>query len=375
MKLSTMSVPILDLSIQHEALQPQINEKVLEVIASGAFILGKYVQEFEEKLAAYHGAKHAIGVSSGSDALLVSLMAMGIGEGDEVITTPFTFFATAGAIARVGAVPVFIDIDPKTFNMEHQKIEAAVTHRTKAIMPVHLFGLPANMDPIMQIAEKHGLQVIEDAAQSIGAEYTGRKACTLGHCGCLSFYPSKNLSCMGDAGAVVTNDDELADKIRRLRNHGMTSQYTYADIGGNFRIDAIQAAILSIKIDHLDEWTDKRIAHAQRYHRHLEDIAVATPHEYGYRKHVFNQYTIRVHGGARDGLMHHLAASGIGCRVYYPSPLHVEECFKYLKCMPGSLPMAEEAATEVLSLPVYPEMTREQQDVVIACIKDFFTSE
>ncbi|WP_432797370.1 DegT/DnrJ/EryC1/StrS family aminotransferase [Poriferisphaera sp. WC338] len=370
-----MTVPILDLSIQHDALQPQINDKVTEVIASGKFILGPYVEEFEQKLAEFHNAKHAIGVSSGSDALLVSLMALGIKAGDEVITTPFTFFATAGAIARLGAVPVFIDIDPKTFNLEHQKIEPAITHRTKAIMPVHLFGLPTNMDPIMQLAEKHDLKVVEDAAQSIGAMYTDKMACTLGHCGCLSFYPSKNLSCMGDAGAIITNDDELAEKLRQLRNHGMNAQYKYASLGGNFRIDAIQAAILSIKLDHLNEWTEKRIAHAQRYNRHLEDLAVATPHEYGYRKHVFNQYTIRVHGGARDGLMHHLSGSGIGCRVYYPSPLHVESCFEYLKCLPGSLPMAEEAATEVLSLPVFPEMTREQQDVVIDCIKDFFTSE
>ncbi|WP_145078339.1 DegT/DnrJ/EryC1/StrS family aminotransferase [Poriferisphaera corsica] len=370
-----MPVPLLDLSQQHDALRPQIDDKVLEVMRSGKFILGQYVEEFEQKLASYHNAKHAIGVSSGTDALLLSLMALGIQPGDEVITTPFTFFATAGSIARLGAVPVFIDIDPKTFNLEHQNIEAAITHKTKAIMPVHLFGLPANMGPIMDIAKKHNLKVVEDAAQSIGALYTDKMACTLGDCGCLSFYPSKNLSCMGDAGAIVTNDDDLAAKLRQLRNHGMDGEYKYINIGGNFRIDAIQAAILSIKLDQLDAWTNKRIMHAHRYNRHLEDIAVATPHEYEYRKHVFNQYTIRVHGGARDALLNHLNANGIGARVYYPYPLHTEPCFEYLKYNPGSVPNSEQAATEVLSLPVYPELTRQQQDEVIACIKDFFLSE
>ncbi|QQE12470.1 DegT/DnrJ/EryC1/StrS family aminotransferase [Planctomycetota bacterium] len=370
-----MPVPLLDLSIQHEALQPQLDEKVLEIMHSGKFILGQYVEEFEQKLADYHNAKHAIGVSSGTDALLLSLMAMGIGHGDEVITTPFTFFATAGCIARTGATPVFIDIDPKTYNLEHQNIERAITSRTKAIMPVHLFGLPANMGPIMDIAKKHNLRVIEDAAQSIGAMYTDKMVGTIGDCGCLSFYPSKNLSCMGDAGAIITNDDELAAKFRQYRNHGMGGEYKYINIGGNFRLDAIQAGILTVKLDHLSDWTDKRIQHAHRYNRHLEQIAVSEPHEYEYRKHVFNQYTIRIHGGGRDALLNHLGANGIGCRVYYPFPLHTEPCFDYLKYQAGSLPISEEAAIEVLSLPVYPEMTRQQQDEVIACIKDFFSSE
>ena len=370
-----MTVPLLDLSQQHDALRPQIDEKVLEVMRSGKFILGQYVEEFEQKLAKFHNAKHAIGVSSGTDALLLSLMALGIKAGDEVITTPFTFFATAGCIARLGAIPVFVDIDPKTYNIEHHNIEGAITSKTKAILPVHLFGLPCNMAPIMEIAKKHNLKVVEDAAQAIGGEYTGKKVCTLGDCGCLSFYPSKNLSCMGDAGAIITNDDELALKLRQFRNHGMDGEYKYAAIGGNFRLDAIQAAILSIKLDHLDGWTQNRIDHARRYSRHLETIAVGTPYEYDYRKHVFNQYTIRVYGGAREGLRHHLTANGIGCRVYYPYPLHTEPCFEYLKYQQGSLPISEEATTEVLSLPNFPEMTRAQQDEVISCIKDFFQAE
>lgn len=371
-----MTVPLLDLGRQHESLMPQLRQVFEDVTRSGQFILGEYVQQFETELAKYCGVKHAVGVSSGTDALLVSLMAMGIGPGDEVITTPFTFFATAGSIARVGAKPVFVDINPRTYNLQASDIPGVITDKTKAIMPVHLYGLSANMAAIMEIAEDHGLRVIEDAAQASGARYHDKPVGSIGDVGCLSFYPTKNLAGMGDGGACVTNDDELAEKMRQIRNHGADRADHFPTIGGNFRLDGYQAGFLSVKLPFLDDWCNKRREHADRYGRELEEVAITTPFESQNRHHVYNQYTVRVRGkGMRDGLVHHLSACGIGCRIYYTAPLHLQPCFKDLGYTPGSLPFAEEAAGQVLSLPAFPEMTTQEQDEVIACVTDFFLAE
>ncbi len=371
-----MTVPLLDLGRQHESLMPQLRQVFEDVTRSGQFILGEYVQQFETELAQYCGVKHAVGVSSGTDALLVALMAMGIGPGDEVITTPFTFFATAGCIARVGAKPVFVDINPRTYNLQASDIPGKITDKTKAIMPVHLYGLSANMDAIMEIAGDHNLKVIEDAAQASGARYHDKPVGSIGDVGCFSFYPTKNLAGMGDGGAITTNDDELAEKMRQIRNHGADRPDHFPTIGGNFRLDGYQAGFLSVKLPFLDDWCNKRREHADRYGRELEEVAITTPFESQNRHHVYNQYTVRVRGkGMRDGLRHHLTACGIGCRIYYTAPLHLQPCFKDLGYTPGSLPFAEEAADQVLSLPAFPEMTTQEQDEVIACVTDFFLAE
>ncbi len=370
-----MPVPLLDLSAQHETLMPELRDAFNRVVGSGDFILGPFVRDFEQAFADACDARHAVGVSSGTDALLVAMMALGIGPGDEVITTPFTFFSTAGSIARLGAKPVFVDINPRSFNLEPNGLHGAITRATKAIMPVHLFGLAARMDEVMQIASDHGLYVIEDAAQASGAKIDGRHVGTFGHVGCFSFYPTKNLPAMGDAGACITNDDELAERMRTLRNHGASRPEHFERIGGNFRLDAMQAAMLSVKLPHVEDWVQRRRAHAERYSRRLEDMPVGTPFESAERFHAYNQYTIRVHGGAREALRHHLNGCGIGNRVYYPRPLHLQPCFAYLKYGKGRFPVAEAAAAEVLSLPVYPELAKEQQDEVIQTIRDFFTAE
>lgn len=370
-----MPVPLIDLSQQHENLKAELLDAFTRVLDSGQFILGPFVEEFEKDLAAYCQTRHAIGVSSGTDALLVAMMAMGIGPGDEVITTPFTFFATAGCIARLGAKPVFVDINPRTFGLSIEAIEGAITPATKAIIPVHLFGLSANMGPIMELAKANDLWVIEDAAQSMGAQYEGNPVGSIGHVGCLSFYPTKNLPTLGDAGACVTNDDELAEKIRMLRVHGSDRGYHFPHIGGNFRIDAIHAALLTVKLKHLPAWIQRRRQIADRYGRKMENFPLSTPFEPEVRSHVFNNYTVRIRGGQREAVRHHLDAVGIGNRVYYPEPLHLQPCFEYLNYKPGSLPVAEEAAGQVLSLPIYPEMTDQQQDEVIAAIADFFRAE
>ncbi|GAB4109558.1 MAG: DegT/DnrJ/EryC1/StrS family aminotransferase [Phycisphaeraceae bacterium] len=354
----------------------ELKQAFEQVTRSGQFILGEYVQRFEQEFAAYCGVKHAIGVSSGTDALLLSMMAMGIGPGDEVITTAFSFFATAGSIARLGAKPVFIDINPRTYNIQAQDIEGAITRNTKAIIPVHLYGLSANMDAINEVAQAHGLKVIEDAAQASGARFHGKPVGSMGDVGCFSFYPTKNLAGLGDGGAITTNDDELAERIRRLRNHGADRPDHFPDVGGNFRLDGLQAACLSIKLPYLDQWCERRRELADRYGRELEEVAITTPFEVQNRHHVYNQYTVRVRGkGMRDGLCHHLSACGIGNRIYYSLPLHLQPCFDHLGYTPGSLPYAEEASKQVLSLPVFPEMTTQEQDEVIACIRDFFAAE
>jgi len=370
-----MAVPLLDLSAQHEALMPKLQEAFANVVESGQFIMGRFVEEFEQQFADYIGVRHAVGLSSGTDALLVSMMAMGIGPGDQVITTPFTFFATAGSIARLGATPVFVDINPRTYNMDVDAIESAITDKTKAIIPVHLFGLSCRMSRIMEIADRHHLQVIEDCAQACGAMSKGSRVGSIGHVGCFSFYPTKNLPAMGDAGAVTTSDEALAQRIRQLRNHGAAKADYFPHVGGNFRLDALQAALLSVKLPHLDDWAERRRKLADRYERYLEELPLGIPFEADHRYHVYSQYTVRVHGEARDKIRDHLAADDIGSRVYYPTPLHLQPCFKHLGRGRGSFPAAELAASEVLSIPCYPDLSRDQQDKVIQSIRYFFRPE
>ncbi|MFA9477062.1 DegT/DnrJ/EryC1/StrS family aminotransferase [Phycisphaerales bacterium AB-hyl4] len=370
-----MAVPLIDLADQHELLREPLEAAFAEVLASGQFILGPYVEKFERELAEYCQVEHAIGVSSGTDALLVALMALDIGPGDEVITTPFTFFATAGCISRVGAKPVFVDIVPRTYNLDVEQIEGALTRQTKAIIPVHLFGLPANMGPINDLAKANNLAVIEDAAQALGARYDDKPVGSIGDVGCFSFYPTKSVPALGDGGAVVTNDAKLADKIRMLRVHGSDRGYHFPLIGGNFRLDAIQAAVLSIKLKHLNGWVERRREIADRYGRKFEDLAMTTPFEPDVRFHAYNQYTVRVRGGQREAVRHHLDACGIGTRVYYPEPVHLQPCYTDLNYRPGNLPAAEAACEEVLSLPIYPEMTNAQQDEVVAAVREFFKAE
>ncbi|WP_428386602.1 DegT/DnrJ/EryC1/StrS family aminotransferase [Mucisphaera sp.] len=370
-----MSVPLIDLGRQHEPLADEIREIFDRIVRTSSFILGEEVDRFEEQLAAYAGTKFAIGVTSGTDALLMALMALDIGPGDEVITSPFTFFSTAGAISRVGAKPVFVDINPRTYNLRWELIEGAITEKTKAIMPVHLFGLSAQMDKIMEIAKRHDLKVIEDAAQALGAKFDDRMVGSIGDIGCYSFYPTKNLAAMGDAGALVTNDGELACRLRRLRVHGMDDVDHFSEVGGNFRLDSLKAAILAFKLPLLDGYARRRRAHADRYGQQLESLPIGTPFEAETRYHVYNQYTIRVHGGAREPLRHHLTACGIGNRIYYSRPLHLQPCYADLGQGEGSLPAAEEAAQEVLSLPVFPELTHDEQQQVIDAIRDFCRAE
>ncbi len=370
-----MQVPLLDLTKQYAALRAEIEPAVLELMASQQFILGPKVAEFECALAGYCGARYAVGVSSGTDALLIALMAEGVGAGDEVITSPYTFFATAGSIARLGARPVFVDIDPGTFNLRADRVEAAITPRTKAIMPVHLFGQLADMDPLLEMARRRGVAVIEDAAQAIGAEHQGRRAGAIGDYGCFSFFPSKNLGGFGDGGAVTTNDETRYRRLVRLRNHGMEPKYFHGEIGGNFRLDALQAIVLHIKLRHLEAWHAARARNAERYARLFREAGLlhkgivrlpqaATDHP------VWNQYVIRA--ARRDELMAHLKTTGIGCEIYYPVPLHLQKCLAYLGYTEGAFPEAERAARETLALPIYPELTEAQQSAVVDAIAAFY---
>ncbi|MCK4658364.1 MAG: DegT/DnrJ/EryC1/StrS family aminotransferase [Phycisphaerae bacterium] len=363
-----MKVPLLDLKAQYAALRDEIQPVIETVCDSQYFILGPQVQGFEEEIAAYCDTRHAVGVSSGTDALIVSLMACDIGSGDEVITTPFTFFGTVGSIARVGAKPVFVDSCPTCFNIDPAKIEAAITEHTKAIMPVDLFGQMADMRRIMEIARKHDLIVIEDSAQSIGAAHHGKKTGQYAHLTTFSFFPSKNLGGFGDGGMVVTDDAELAQKCRVLRMHGETKRYHHSFIGGNFRLDALQAAILRVKLRHLDGWSAKRRENAAYYDEKFVDTPVVTPTVYDYNKSIYNQYTIMIPKGRRDQVQAHLTELGVGCAVYYPIPLHLQECFAYLNHKPGDFPSSEVAAGEVLSLPIYPELTDAQKNAVVAAV-------
>jgi len=368
MPSTTMRVPLLDLKVQYAVVRDEVRAVIDEVCDSQMFILGPRVERFERQIAEYCGVAHAVGVSSGSDALLVALMAAGVGPGAEVITTPFTFFATAGCIARVGAKPVFVDIEPETFNIDPDRIEPAVTPRTRAIIPVDLFGQLCDMERISGIAQRYGLMLIEDAAQSIGATQHGRKAGQFGGMCCFSFFPSKNLGAFGDAGMIVTDDPALAEACRILRGHGAQPKYYHKVIGGNFRLDALQAAILSVKLKHLDEWSAARRRNAARYDDLLAGSRVVVPKVRDGNVSIYNQYTLRA-GDRRDALRDHLQKCGIGCEVYYPVPLHLQECFAYLGGKPGDCPAAEAAAKEVLSIPIYPELTREQQAYVASAIR------
>jgi dTDP-4-amino-4,6-dideoxygalactose transaminase len=366
-----MQVPLLDLKAQYATLRDEMRAAIDAVMESQYFINGPAVGQLEQAVAAYSGAKAAVGVSSGTDALIAALMSLEIGEGDEVITTPYTFFATAGSIWRVGAKPVFVDIEPDTFNIDAAKIDSVITGRTKAIMPVHLFGAMADMDPIMAIARKHGLYVVEDAAQAIGAQYKGRKAGAVGSAGCLSFFPSKNLGGLGDGGMVVTQDTDLADRMAQCRNHGMKPQYFHKWVGGNFRLDTLQAAGLLVKLPHLDAWSAKRRANAKRYDELLAGIdEVTTPRVRDFNVSIYNQYCIRV--PRRNALQQHLKDAGIGTAIYYPLSLHQQECFATLGYRQGDFPESEAAAAESLALPIYPELTDEQLCHVAGKIKAFF---
>ena len=379
-----MNISLLDLKTQHDPILQDITDALRKVIASNQFILGPEVQKLEQQVALYSQTKYAIGVSSGTDALLISLMAIGIGPGDEVITTPFSFFATAGVIVRLGAKPVFIDIDPETYNINPDLIQKAITPKTKAIIPIHLFGQCADMEPILRITETHGLAIIEDAAQAIGAEYRdGRRAGSIGELGCLSFFPSKNLGALGDAGMVLTNDETLADCLRVLRVHGSKPKYYHKIIGGNFRLDELQAAVLNVKLKYLDAWTKQRQENADRYTTLFDNADLVETKIVGlpravYLKtncpnyHIYNQFIVRVQ--TRDHLQKYLKEKGIGTEIYYPVPFHLQECFKSLGYGIGDFPESERAAQESLALPIYPGLTLEQQEYIVESIAQFYSN-
>lgn len=364
-----MQVPLLDLKAQYATIKNEILSAVSEVLESQRCIGGPKVTELEEKIAAVSNCKFGIGVSSGTDAILNSLMSLDIGAGDEVITTPFTFFATVGCISRTGARPVFVDIDPQTYNIDPAMIEAAVTDKTRAIIPVHLYGQMADMDPIMAVAQKHGLAVIEDAAQSITSEYKAKKAGSIGSVGCFSFFPSKNLGGIGDGGMIVTNDEQLHNRLVLMRNHGSHPKYYHSYIGGNFRLDPIQAAALLIKLPHLDDWSQTRRCNAAYYDKKFAGTDVKTPYISSDCLTIYNQYVVRV--PRRDDVVAHLREKNIGCEIYYPVPMHLQKCFEALGYTEGDFPMAEKAAKEVLALPIYPELTDKMKDYVAEQILAF----
>ncbi|MBO0722688.1 MAG: DegT/DnrJ/EryC1/StrS family aminotransferase [Blastocatellia bacterium] len=368
-----MKVPLLDLAAQHRTIQNDVMEAVARVFEHQHFIMGAEVEQFETDFAAYYGVKHAIGCASGSDAVYLALLAIGLQPGAEVITTPYTFFATTSAITRLGARPVYLDISPDDFNFNVAALERAVTSRTAAILPVHLYGLCALMDPVMEVARKYNLPVIEDAAQAVGAEYKGRRAGTMGLAGCFSFFPTKNLGGAGDGGLIITNDDELAAKIRLLRMHGMEPKYYHKVVGINSRLDALQAAVLGVKLKYLDSWNEARRRNAARYDSLFTETRiteVAAPRTDSERRHIYHQYTIRC--ARRDELKDYLQRQGIGTEIYYPVPLHLQECFEFLGYQAGDLPETEKAARECLSLPIYAELTAEQQGYVVDHISRFY---
>ena len=368
-KMENLKLNFTDLHIQYKNTEKEIDTAIKNVIESCRFINGPQIAELEEAIANYCNSKYGIGVASGTDALLLPLMAIDIQPGDEVITTPFTFIATAEVIALLKAKPVFVDINEQTCNIDADKIAEKITSKTKAIIPVHLFGQMADMDEIIKIAEKHNLVVIEDAAQAIGAEYKNKKSCSIGDFGTISFFPAKNLGAYGDAGMIITNNEENANKLRMLRNHGQAKRYEHSCIGINGRLDTIQAAILLVKLKYLDKWIENRVKLAQRYSEKLKDY-VKTPFVKDYNKHVFHQYSIRT--DRRDELLSFLKENGIPTAIHYPKPLHLQECFKYLGYKEGDFPVSEKISREVCSLPMFPEMTEEQQDMVIDTIIRFF---
>ncbi len=388
-----MKVPLLDLTVQYKTLKQEMDQKILEVVDSQKFILGPEVSGLEERLASYAKTRFAVGVSSGSDALIVSLMSLDIGEGDAVVTTPFTFFATVGAIVRVGARVVFCDIDETTYNMDPDKLEEAIQgeltkrpgSKVKAVIPIHLFGQCADMDPISASAARHGLAVIEDAAQAIGANYPSssgtKNACGMGDTGVLSFFPSKNLGGYGDGGMILTDREDLAERAKILRGHGAQNKYFHDVIGGNFRLDAIQAAVLQVKLRHLDDWTRKRQKNALLYDMLFADSGLIAREivkipQAVYKKsgipnyHVYNQYVVRVE--KRDELQRFLSSKEVGSAIYYPLSLHLQKCFSSMGYKEGDFPVTEKATAEVLALPVFPELSSNQLEYVVSCIEEFY---
>lgn len=377
-------IPLLDLKAQYSTIQDEINEAIQRVVESQYFILGPEVDALEKEIASYSQCKFGVGVSSGTDALLLALMIIDIKPGDEVIVPSYTFFATAGAVARLGATPVFMDIDPLTYNIDPEQLESKINSRTRAIIPVHLFGQVADMFPIMQLAKKYNLIVIEDAAQAIGSEYHGQRAGSIGHMGCFSFFPSKNLGAFGDGGMVTTNDSVLNERLRLFRNHGYKPKYFNSVVGGNFRLDAIQAAVLRVKLNYLDSWTSSRQRNADHYRKLFADVGlvvefenfgdnkskITLPFEVQKRRHIYNQFVIFCH--QRDELMKHLRKNKIASEIYYPLPLHLQECFSELEYRVGDMPISEMVAKHTLALPIYPELTRENQEYVVENIKRFY---
>jgi len=369
-----MNVPLLDLQAQYVSLRDDLQQAVERVMRSQRFVLGDEVRGLETSIAEYCQAKHAIGCASGSDALLLALMALDVKDGDEVITTAFSFFATAASVARLGARPVFVDIDPHTYNIDPARVAAAITPRTKVIMPVHIYGQCASMDPLLDIGRRHGIPVVEDAAQAIGATDKGRRAGSMGVMGCFSFYPTKNLGGAGDGGILTTSDDEVAARLRRLRTHGGSTEYEHEEVGVNSRLDELQAAVLNVKFPSLDKWSDERARKAEIYTRLLAGadlrFPLVAPQVRSDGRHIFHQYVIRVPGN-RDALMEHLKTHDVGSKIYYPIPLHLQKCFEYLGYKKGDLPESEAAANETFALPCYPELTDEQQVYVVDTIKRF----
>ncbi len=368
------AVPLIDLVEQYDTIRDEIHAAVDRVLDSQRFILGDEVAEFEQEVAAYCDARHAIGCASGTDALILALMALDIGPGDEVITSPYTFFATASAIHRVGARPVFVDIDPQTFNLDPDAVAAAIGSATRAIMPVHLFGRCADMESLWRLAVRHGLAIVEDAAQAIGSTYRGRHAGVLGTIGCFSFFPTKNLGGAGDGGMLSTDDPDLAARLRRLRVHGDAGRYEHIEVGLNSRLDALQAAVLRVKLRRLEDWTEARRRNATRYAQLFaaEDLgdAIELPADSEEGRHVFNQYCIRVARGQRDAVLKGLQERQIGCAIYYPKPLHVQHCFQFLGGRAGEFPEAERAAAETIALPIYAELGAARQERVVRAVAE-----
>lgn len=366
------SVPFIDLVPQHNAIADEVMAAVQKVFAEQRFILGEEVVALENEVATYCDARFAIGCNSGTDALIIALQALGLKPGDEVITSPFSFFATASSIVRAGAKPVFVDIDPRTFNLDAQAVEDAITPNTKVIMPVHLFGQCCDMETLNRLATKYGLSIVEDAAQAIGAEYQGRKAGVLGNVGCFSFFPTKNLGGAGDGGMMTTDDPELAARLKRLRVHGDIGQYEHIEVGMNSRLDALQAAVLRVKLRHLESWTVARQKNAKRYAQMLTQAgltdSLVMPSSDAIGRHVYNQYCVRVKDGRRDEILKELRGRQVGCMVYYPKPLHLQTCFAPLGYQAGQFPEAEKACQDILALPIYPELPAAHQDRVVSAL-------
>ena len=372
-----MNIPPLDLTRQYAQIKDEVLRRMTDLCEKQTFILGAAVKTFEKEAAAYLGAKHAIGVASGTDALLVSLLALGISPGDEVITTPFTFIATAEPVSLIGATPVFVDIDPDTFNIDPEKIEKKITKKTKAIIVVHLYGQTADMDPIRAIAKKHALPVIEDTAQAMGSRYgkTGEMAGVMGALGCFSFFPSKNLGCFGDGGLVATNDDRLADEVFALRVHGSRERYYHDEIGVNARLHALQAVVLSVKLPHLPQWLKERQGKAHRYNDLIKEYGlrdiITVPFVEHNNQHTYHQYVMKI-AHSRDALFESLKKNGIGANIYYPLPLHRQKAFAFLNYAKGTLPVSETCAEQILSIPIFPELTDDEQVYIIGKIAEFF---